>query len=239
MNPNPEELSRRIAALEAELASVRRREAEYRANMVQEFLDRGERNTYLHTLRQERAALVAREQEAFADLEYLVRKLEGETQRSADLGARLAGACNSWSWRLTAPLRALGRIFPGAKAPGAQAGAPGVPGGVFTYYLHTSPFRIFRGEAFTLRGWAWPEDGRAIAAVRACVDGRIFVGRHGLEEPEVIARYGAPPANPRPGFEIRFETPPGSHLLSIEALIEGGEWRWIMRTTIWCEPKAP
>ena len=78
MNPNPEEPNERAAALQAELDDVRRREAEFRANMVQEFLDRGERNTYLHTLRQERAALIKRGQEASADLEYLVRKLEAE-----------------------------------------------------------------------------------------------------------------------------------------------------------------
>ena len=44
----------RTAALQAELDAVRRRESEYRAKMVQEFLDRGERNTYLHTLRGKR-----------------------------------------------------------------------------------------------------------------------------------------------------------------------------------------
>ena len=60
MNPNPEETEKRAAALQAELDLVKRREAEFRANMVQEFLDRGERNTYLHTLRQERAALIKR-----------------------------------------------------------------------------------------------------------------------------------------------------------------------------------
>lgn len=239
MNPNPDEVIRQLAALEAELASVKRREAEYRANMVQEFLDRGERNTYLHVLHQEREALLKRQQESFADLEYLVRKLEGESARCATLEARLAGTWNSWSWRLTEPLRAVGRLLSGAKSPGAEAAGQDVQGGIFTYYLHTSPFRVYRCDAFTLRGWAWPQDGRAITAVRAAVGSRAFMGRHGLEEPEVIARYGAQAANPRPGFEIRIETPPGRHLLTIEAQIEGAEWRWIVRTTIWCEPKSP
>ena len=58
MSAAPQEPDPRVAALEAELAAVRRREAEFRAKMVQEFLDRGERNTYLHVLREERAALL-------------------------------------------------------------------------------------------------------------------------------------------------------------------------------------
>ena len=240
MNPNPEESNERTAALQAELDAVRRREAEFRANMVQEFLDRGERNTYLHTLRQERAALIKRGQEASADLEYLVRKLEAEGERTAALETQLGRLWNSWSWRLTAPLRSVGRLLSRGSPEGGQAGGRnGVEGGIFTYYLHTSPFRVYHDDAFTLRGWAWPQDGRAVTAVRAVVDQRSFVGRHGLEEPEVIARHGAQPANPRPGFEIRFETPPGRHLLSLEAQIEGSEWRWIMRTSIWCEPRKP
>jgi hypothetical protein len=241
LNPNPEEPNQRAAALQSELDAVKRREAEYRANMVQEFLDRGERNTYLHTLRQERAALVRREQEAFGDLEFLVRKLEAEGERSAELEGQLGRTWNSLSWRLTAPLRALGRVFsrgPGPAAPGpAQPG--GVEGAVFTYYLHTSPFRVYRGDSFTLRGWAWPQDGRAITAVRVSLDGKAFIGRHGLEEPEVVAKHGVQTANARPGFEITFETPPGRHQLSLEAQLEGSEWRWIMRTSIWCEPARP
>lgn len=242
MNSNPEETAERAAALRAELDAVKRREAEFRANMVQEFLDRGERNTYLHTLRQERAALIKREQESFADLEFLVRKLEAEGDGRAALETQLGQIWNSWSWRLTAPIRALGRVFsPGAGSPGAGPAADrnAVEGAIFTYYLHTSPFRIYRGDSFTLRGWAWPQDGRAITAVRVSLDGRTFIGRHGLEEPEVTARHGAQPANPRPGFEITFETPPGRHLLSLEAQIEGAEWRWIMKTSIWCEPGRP
>ena len=127
-----------------------------------------------------------------------------------------------------------------ARARGRPGGPPrdSVEGGIFTYYLHTSPFRVYHEDAFTLRGWAWPQDGRPVTSVRAVVDGRSFIGRYGLEEPEVIARHGAQPANPRPGFEVRFETPPGRHLLSLEAQLEGAEWRWIMRTSIWCEPEA-
>jgi len=241
VNPSPEDPGLRIAALQAELDEVKRREAAFRARMVNEFLDRGERNTYLHVLREEKAALARREQEASADLELLTRKLEAEGDRAAALEAELSRAKSSWAWRLGAPMRALERIL-GADPPQRTPAGPANPpaeGGVFTYYLHTSPFRIYREPTFTLRGWAWPQDGRAVTAVRINLDGRLFVGRHGLEEPEVIARYGPQPANPRPGFEVPFETPPGRHLLSLEAQIDSSEWRSIMTTSIWCESKRP
>ena len=105
MNPTPDSTPERTAALQAELDAVKRREAEYRVHMVEEFLDRGERNTYLHTLHQERAALLARQQESFADLETLVRKLETVTAQAAAAEATLGVVRRSWSWRLTAPLR--------------------------------------------------------------------------------------------------------------------------------------
>jgi hypothetical protein len=224
-----------VDALKAELDAVRRRDGEFRANMVREFLDRGERNTYLHTLHEELAALRRREQEASADLEQLTRKIESGEARIAALDSEMARIRGSAAWRLAAPLRALGRLFPPAPAAPA-ATPPGIDGAVFTYYLHTSPFRVYRDASFTLRGWAWPRDGGSITAVRVNLSGREFPGRIGIEEPEVIARYGPQPANPRPGFEVTFDTPAGKQALSLEAQIGGAGWRWIMRTSIWCEP---
>lgn len=219
--------SAEASALRAELEIVRRREAEFRAKMIHEFLDRGERNTYLHVLREERAALIKREQEASGDLEILTRKIESADARIASLQARIEAAGRPW-WK-----RLLGDGEPVSQA---SPQSPGVDGAPFTYYLHTSPFRIYREPAFTMRGWAWPDDGRPVTAVRVDIDGRTFVGRYGIEEPEVVARHGLQAANPRPGFEVTFETPPGRHALSLEAQLGGSDWRSIMRTSIWCEP---
>ncbi|HEY1793765.1 MAG TPA: hypothetical protein VGG34_12670 [Opitutaceae bacterium] len=232
------DLQKRAAALEAELSALAKREASYRAKMVQEFADRGERNTYMHSLREEIAALVKRGQEASSDIEVLTRKLEAELARSAALSAELDAVKRSLSWRVTAPLRRFASDIQATPRPAAarlieHSPADGAP---FTYYLHTSPFRIYRGSTFTLRGWAWPEDGRSVTAVRANIDGRLFPGRHGIDEAEVLARYGPQPANSSPGFEITFETPEGRHVLGIEAQLSASEWRTVMRTTIWCEP---
>ena len=220
--------------LKAELEAVRRREASFRVKMVHEFLDRGERNTYLHTLREERASLIKRGQEAAADLEVLSRKVEEAGRKADSLQAELDAIKGSLSWRLARLFGPAHKPVPPAQTP---ANAP-AKGGVFTYFLHTSPFRIYREPSFTIRGWAWPADGRAVTGIRANLDGRLFAGRHGLDEPEVIGRYGAQPSNPQPGFEVTFDTPAGRHVLGIEAQLAGAEWRTILCTTIWCEPGA-
>jgi hypothetical protein len=227
--PPADETAKRLADVQAELEAIKKREAEFRAKMVLEFLDRGERNNLLHVLREERAELLGRQQAAFADLESLTRKLEAESGRAELLESELKAIKASVAWR-------LGAFLGGGHPKGAPARHPaGVPGGVFTYYLHTSPFRIYRTPTFTLRGWAWPADGRAVTAIRVDLDGRLFVGRAGLEEPEVIERHGPQAANPRPGFEVTFETPAGRHRLSLEAQLGGAEWRSILTTSIWSE----
>lgn len=230
--PTPNEAE--LAALRAELDAVKRREAAYRVEMVKEFLDKGERNTYLHVLHEERAALLKRQQDAFLDLEDLTRKIEAAEARCQSLEAELARIKGSTVWKLASML--LPSQGP-APAP-VPTGYTPIEGAPFTYYLHTSPFRIYRGTEFTLRGWAWPEDGRPVTAIRVALDGRLYEGKVGIEEPDVVARYGLKPANPRPGFEVRFETPPGKHAFSLEAQLGGTEWRWIMRTTVWCAPAA-
>ena len=202
---------------------MRRREAEFRAKMVHEFLDRGERNTYLHVLREERAALIKREQESFADLEDLTRKLEAESARAAALEAELGAdqellgleARGSPAGRRRA-LEAPGPASPAARAtPRSRAASSPTT-------CTPRPSASTGTPRFTLRGWAWPQDGRAVTAVRVNLDGRAFDGRHGLEEPEVIARYGPQPANPVPASRSPSRRPPAGISLSLEAQLEGG-----------------
>ena len=73
--------ARDAASIRAEIEAVQRREREFRASIDREFRDRGEGNTYTHTLRREIAELRKRDQEMSAQLESLVRKLEAAIER--------------------------------------------------------------------------------------------------------------------------------------------------------------
>jgi uncharacterized coiled-coil DUF342 family protein len=73
------------AAIRAEIDALQRRETEFRASIDKEFGDRGEGNSYTHTLRREIAELRTRDQELSAELESLVRKLEAAIERKDSL----------------------------------------------------------------------------------------------------------------------------------------------------------
>jgi hypothetical protein len=97
------------AEIRAEIDAVNRRDASFRANMVQEFRDRGEGSTYIHTVRTELAALTKQGQEASAQIESLVRRLEAEEDRVAALEDELAAVRSSGAWRFLSPRRPAGK----------------------------------------------------------------------------------------------------------------------------------
>jgi hypothetical protein len=239
-----------------ELEKIKRREAWYRLKTVQDFLVRdvqiraqakkiesllaelAERNGYIHRLHLEQVASAKRERVASADLEFFTRRLgvaETEIEAKRKEIAALASAPRE---SLFSRLRGSRRSVAPAASPAATPG-PAVPAGAFIYDFHSSPYRLYRASSFVLRGWTWPKDGAAVVGVRARVGDREFSGRHGLEEPAIIAHFGPQPANPRPGFEVEFATPPGRHRLSLEARTEARGWESILTAPIWCDPAAP
>jgi hypothetical protein len=245
MTPSPE--------TQHELEKVKRREAWYRLKTVQDFLVRdvqiraqakkiesllaelAERNGYIHHLHLEHVASAKRERIASADLEFFSRRLQDAETEIEAKRHEIAALTATPGRGLISSLRRFRR----SGAPPAPPSAVPVPAGAFIYDFHASPYRLYRAASFILRGWTWPKDGSAITGVRARVDDREFPGRHGLEEPTIIAHYGPQEANPRPGFEIEFATPPGRHSLSLEARTESRGWESILTAPIWCDPTVP
>lgn len=226
----PDALPDELARLRAELAEVTAREGRYRLESVDDYLalqaklqqlrdTLGERGTYIHQLHLEQNALRAELHAAQADLEALVWMLAA-AEKERDRAARRT------------PLGLLRALF--APRPAAPVR---VPPGDFIYHLTTTPFRIYRGENFTLRGWALPRDGRAVTGIRARIDGREFAGRYGLPAPEA-AGQPPQPRNPQPGLEVTFATPAGRHQLSLEARIED-EWYSIVALPMWSRGAEP
>jgi hypothetical protein len=225
-NAVPDELQR----LRAQLAEVTAREGRFRLESVDDYLalqaklqqlrdTLGERGTYIHRLHLEQNALRDEIHAAQADLEALVWLL-ATTEKERDRALRLT------------PLGWLRALFTARPVPPRR-----VPPGDFIYHLTTSPFRIYRGENFTLRGWALPRDGRTVSGLRARIDDREFVGRYGLPAPEA-AGQPPQPRNPQPGLEVTFATPAGRHQLSLEAQLDDSPWLSILSVPIWCEGKS-
>lgn len=229
----PNDSSDQIAKLQAELDEITRREAAFRLKTVKDFFHIEaehrqmkqkfeEQKAYIHQLHLERNALKEKLHEARLDTENLSWKLH-ETERDA---SALRSLKQSFAWSFVSGL---------AKRPrGLQAA---VPAADFTYHLYESPYRVYRDKSFTLTGWLVPKDGRAVTGIRIRVDEKTYLGQHGREEPEVIAKLGSQPQNPKPGFSVTFDTPAGRHAWALEAQIENGDWFTVLLIPIWCEPR--
>jgi hypothetical protein len=226
--------SNELTRVRSELEEVARREAAFRLKTAKDYLSTEARlrgleerikamDTYVHELHLEREDLRKQVQLARSDVESLTWMLYPK-EREAEA---LAGARKSAFWFLVSGAAKVARPVDRLAT---------VPAGEYLYYLHTSPYRIYRPGSFTLRGWLMPKDGRAATAVRIAIDEKTYYGRFGLEEPEVIVQHGAEAAkNPKPGFEIAFEILAGRHFLAVEAQVENENWQTVLSTPVWCQ----
>jgi len=217
MSQSPDELSR----LKEQLAEAFQREGEFRLKSARDLAAAGERLRVLEQALAARDTRIHELHQAAAERDRYVHQLHLEQIELRNAVHALHGDLETFTWMLHEHERA------------GPPATPDLPGAPFTYHLHTSPYRIYRGDRFTLRGWALPEDGRAITAIRVRVDEKAFPGRSGLPEPVVIAQYGPQPQNPHPGFEIDFAIPPGRHRLRLEACLEARDWLSILNLPIW------
>ena len=196
------------------------------------------RNTYVHELHLARIADQKRIDGLHRDLAQFTRWLQQAEEERDRLKALVTGLETPETTRLAAAWRGLRGRRRDVQVVAGAPNFPECPDGGFLYHFHNSPYRIFREPAFLLAGWAVPQDGRPVTALRARVDDRSFSGTYGLAEPEIIARFGEQPENPRPGFKFIVELPAGRHRLSLEARLGGGDWVKIVSIPIWVQLSA-
>lgn len=183
----------------------------------------GERDACIHELHLDQLAKQAELQAAYSDLEALVWMLQ-ETEKKLQTTQR----------------RTFGgfiRFLTQGRGPASDRETK-TPPGDFIYHLMPSPFRLYRGETFTLAGWAFSRDGRPVTGIRARIAGGNYGGKTGLPAPEAAAQNGFPPETLPPGFEVTFATPPGRHQLALEAMLDDGVWRSLLNLPVWCRKEA-
>jgi len=232
------------------------REAWFRAQTVLEFLDfkktikilaqeneqlraqMVERDTQIHLLNLARLEDSNRLNASFKDLEDFTFLLQAAEDQQSVLRQKWDSFRSSFSGKLLQPLAAAEQaVRDWGSKPRRPATQP-VPAAHFTYYLYTPPYRIYRESSFLLRGWVFLERGeKKIETVRVRIDDREFPGKYGLEAPDAVAQNAAV-SNLRPGFEVRFDTPPGRHQFALEAHVAEEGWRSILTHPIWVMPIA-
>jgi hypothetical protein len=176
----------------------------------------------IHRLNVENARDRIKVARAHSDVETMTFWLEGAVKRAAYFKRRTLGGLFR---RLLGPTTSA--------KPKENSGEMAFPPQSFRYFLRNSPYRIYREPTFTLEGWAVPENGAPVTALRARVDDQEFLGTYGVEESFVPEWHGLQANNPLPGFKIIVETPPGRHRLAIEAQLGDGKWHALFNIPIW------
>lgn len=220
-----------------ELAEVIQCYAEFRLNAQRDFqkmerqlreqiLRLQENDRRIHELHVERIELKNTLEAARADVEIFSTALaEAEAELQPFREARQSPL---WNW-----IQHLIKLARPKSIPPRTRDLPGVP---FTYYLYTSPYRVYRPGNYTLRGWAFANDGRPVTAIRIRVGEFEYAGRCNLEDAEVARVHGSQLKQRNPGFEVPFEISDGKHRLRLEVCLENKDWVSILNTWVWCHP---
>jgi len=149
-------------------------------------------------------------------------RITEEAERHAEKIRRMQG---TFSWRITAPLRALRRALLD-RAAQPPAPAPTVSSHERPrYYLDEPQGWHLPAGALVIRGWCLLPDGKAAAQFRARLDGQIVSGRAELPRPDVVPAEGSGAAHS--GITVTLPLTPGRPFLELEVADPAGRW-WPM-----------
>jgi hypothetical protein len=217
----PDQLQAQLATLEEQIRKERCQSAEDLLSLQERLRAQaaviGTRGVEIEKLERTLADIRKRLADASADLETFSRLLHDSTGRPSRVARGKTGLERLLS-------RLLGR---------GKSREVDVPAGAFDYHLTTTPYRIYRPGGCTLSGWVVSRERDPVDAIRVRFAGRTFDGRFGMPSPEAAAEIGPQAAGPHPGFEVTFDTPPGTHWLRLEARLGTGNWRCILKIPAW------
>ncbi|MBS0663745.1 MAG: glycosyltransferase [Verrucomicrobia bacterium] len=186
-------------------------------------------------------------------VEILRRRLE----EGADAMSRLARTVNpdelrqredkirrmteSFSWKVTAPLRALRRALVDKPAAGQVLSTPPpaiAPG--FAYMIDEPSDWSDVDPSGEVRGWVLAESRERIVAVRVRAAGRTFEGTHGLPRHDVALSHPGHPHAGQAGFAVKVKLPTETaQVMVFEALTEEGHWRCFAAPTAQVSAELP
>ncbi|HWA85170.1 MAG TPA: glycosyltransferase [Opitutus sp.] len=159
---------------------------------------------------------------------------------------RIARMTDSFSWRITSPLRALRRQVvdplqqksaPPAAAPASPPAAaessstdtpapPAAVDGNFLYSIDEPTDWDNIPPSGALRGWVLSNNGGTVGAVRVLAEGKILEAATGLARPDVAIAHPTVPHALESGFAVEYVLTPGSRqTLTFEALTPALGWR--------------
>ena len=131
---------------------------------------------------------------------------------------KIAKMQSTFSWRVTAPLRAARRALFDQPAPPAPA----------ANLLGNIDYPQDWGNippTLNVRGWSLHKERKALTAVRARLDNHSVPAEFGLERLDVLDHFRDHPGAERCGWIVKVDVPRfGTHALVIEARDESGVW---------------
>ncbi|MGH7997247.1 MAG: glycosyltransferase, partial [Opitutaceae bacterium] len=178
----------------------------------------------------------------------LRRRLEALTDASNRDRAALSRALGriarveaSFSWRCTAPLRALRRALIDRRKRHAAPAPPAAPPQPFALAFHLDAPRVWRPQEreVTARGWCFARGPVAIDAVRARVGEREYPGTYGLDRPDLPGVFTEWPRSGKAGFKVEVAVLGLDRSVILEARDEQGRWHPFFENVLGPSAEAP
>lgn len=168
-------------------------------------------------------------------------RLEAALARAEDKIARMQA---SFSWRLTAPLRALRRrLIDSRRKPGppppilAAASSPKL----LDIAFHIDAPRVWRPQdaEITIRGWCFARDAERLEAIRARVGVREYPGTYGLGRPDLTVAFKEWPQSGEAGFKVDVLILGHDASVVLEARDHAGHWHRFFERSLGPSPGEP